>query len=391
LKKILDTALKILKWTGIVIGSLIVILLIVRFTGTAINRITPDGGINEEVYIDVNGQKQWLGIYGEDKNNPVMLYLHGGPGNSTSYADWAIMRKLAKDYTVVSWDQRDCGKTWLKDPKGTPVTSELMRKDLKVVVDYLLEHLNKEKLTFLGMSWGTYYDCDFALAYPEKTECIINLSQCVDEKVSALAVREYYLEKTKNDPEYHALAEKYEPLIFDNMTDKQKQDFESWQNAAPEQRKKMEESNSELKSFLERTKEQTLIVTRLSEKYMFPEEDVFAESDINLAGAVFFNPYYSIGELIGILNYDADKDFNMKQKNFFDEFSLKDKKTYSVPIYVMQGDKDDIGGVAEKYIGSITAPDKDFRYISGGHMSTILQSEKLSEFVHNISEKLKRL
>ncbi len=173
MKKILDTALKILKWTGIVIGSLIVILLIVRFTGTAINRITPDGGINEEVYIDVNGQKQWLGIYGEDKNNPVMLYLHGGPGNSTSYADWAIMRKLAKDYTVVSWDQRDCGKTWLKDPKGTPVTSELMRKDLKVVVDYLLEHLNKEKLTFLGMSWGTYYDCDFALAYPEKTECII--------------------------------------------------------------------------------------------------------------------------------------------------------------------------------------------------------------------------
>ena len=143
-----------------------------------------------------------------------MLYLHGGPGFSTSYADWAITRKLADDYTVVSWDQRDCAKTWINDPKGTEITPEVMREDLVVMVDFLLDYFDTDKITFLGMSWGTYYGCDYALTYPDKVECIINLSQCVDEKESALAVKQYLLEQTENNPEDHKLAEEYDPLFF---------------------------------------------------------------------------------------------------------------------------------------------------------------------------------
>lgn len=52
-------------------------------------------------------------------------------------------------------------------------------------------------------------------------------------------------------------------------------------------------------------------------------------------------------------------------------------------------DENDIGGCMKQYFDSITAPDKDFRYIDGTHMSTMLHSEELVKFVHEIADKQK--
>ena len=101
MKKPLKKRLKILKWIGIVLLGIIIILLIVRFIGKMYYNRTPQGGINESMYIDVNGQQQWLSIYGEDRNNPVLLNLHGGPGDSSSLFDYRILRSdldAAADY-----------------------------------------------------------------------------------------------------------------------------------------------------------------------------------------------------------------------------------------------------------------------------------------------------
>ena len=71
--------LKILKGLAFIILILIVGFFVVRAIGKAIYNQTPEGGINESMYVDINGTKQWINIYGEDVNNPVLLYLHGGP------------------------------------------------------------------------------------------------------------------------------------------------------------------------------------------------------------------------------------------------------------------------------------------------------------------------
>lgn len=205
--------LKILKWIGIIILALIVILLIVRFIGKMIYNRTPDGGINETMYIDVNGQEQWINIYGEDRDNPVMLYLHGGPGNATSFGDWIILRKLAKDYTVVNWDQRDSGKTLIHDPKDTEITSELMRSDIDIVADYVLDYMGKEKLTILGMSWGTMYGGDYALRHPEKTECVIELSLVdviIKQRTIIKAMREY----ASGSKDFRSIVDEYGYDVF---------------------------------------------------------------------------------------------------------------------------------------------------------------------------------
>ena len=55
--------LTILKWTGIVLAGLVLLFFVVRFTGQRINARTPQGGINESLYVDINGSKQWINIY----------------------------------------------------------------------------------------------------------------------------------------------------------------------------------------------------------------------------------------------------------------------------------------------------------------------------------------
>jgi len=389
MKKVLKKILKVLIWILIVIAALAVLLLAVRFVGKKINSRTPKNGINENMYIDVNGQQQWISIYGENKDNPIMLYLHGGPGYSTSYADWAITRKLAGDYTVISWDQRDCAKTWIKDPKKEIVTADMMRSDLEVVVDHILEYLDKDSLTFLGISWGTYYGCDYAYNHPDKVDCIINLSQVVDNELGWLGEKEDLLKKTENDPENHKLAEEYDPLLFYNLTEEQLADFDAFQKAAPEERPQILENNAWLKEFMQKMSRQVQVKTALNEKYGVPEEGL-STSDMNLVASVFFNPYYSLSELVTVLSYEDKNCFTIeRQKDFYTSYSLKDKTVYEMPFYVMQGDIDDPNDVVKNYMESITAPDKEYHSVEGGHMSTLLKSERLAAFVHEIAEKNK--
>ena len=125
-----------LKILGVVLAVLIAAVLLAHIIGRAVNSRTPDGGINESMYVDINGTKQWISIYGEDMDNPVLLYLHGGPGSSTSDIDYAFTRKWADVYTVVTWDQRNCGKSYNKEYDGTVLTRDMFVEDGKEVTEW---------------------------------------------------------------------------------------------------------------------------------------------------------------------------------------------------------------------------------------------------------------
>ena len=65
---------RIIKWIAILILALLAVFFLVRSFGKAIYIHTRAGGIYESMYIDVNGTRQWISIYGEDIDNPVLLY-----------------------------------------------------------------------------------------------------------------------------------------------------------------------------------------------------------------------------------------------------------------------------------------------------------------------------
>lgn len=171
------TILKALKWIAISILALLVIFFGVRAIGKSIYSKTPDGGIHESMYIDVNGTKQWINIYGEDIDNPVLLYLHGGPGSATSEFDYVFTRKWADVYTVVTWDQRNCGKSYDVEQNDIVLTKELFMTDGKEVTEFLLDYLSKDKITVLGHSWGSIYGANLVLEYPQYYECFIGTGQ----------------------------------------------------------------------------------------------------------------------------------------------------------------------------------------------------------------------
>lgn len=173
MKKVWARLLKIVKNSLLLIMAAILIFSVVRFIGQQLNSRTPEGGVNESMYVEINGTKQWISIYGEDRNNPVLLYLHGGPGTSTSAYDYAFTRKWADVYTVVTWDQRNCGKSYEKSQNDTELTYGLMMSDGLAMTKYLTDFLDKEKITVLGHSWGNYYGCNLVLAYPEYYDCYI--------------------------------------------------------------------------------------------------------------------------------------------------------------------------------------------------------------------------
>src|SRR6266446_1283995 len=119
--------------------------------------ITTPNGIDEARYVEVGGLQQWITIRGEDRNNPVLLFLHGGPGDATNPWGYAGFRSWLKHFTVVQWDQRGAGRTLGKNgPSLAPtITIDRMAQEGIELTELLRKTLQKEKIVLVGHSWGS--------------------------------------------------------------------------------------------------------------------------------------------------------------------------------------------------------------------------------------------
>lgn len=144
-------------------------------------------GVDEAAYVEINGQQQYITIRGRKKDAPVILYLHGGPGAPDSMMTYRFSNKLIDDYTVVCWDQRGCGRTYLKndDKENTTVTPDQVIEDIDALVDYLSNRFNQEKIIIMGHSYGSVLGSRFAYEHPEKTAAFIGVGQFVSFESSA--------------------------------------------------------------------------------------------------------------------------------------------------------------------------------------------------------------
>jgi pimeloyl-ACP methyl ester carboxylesterase len=98
--------------------------------------------IDTAAAVDIGGIKQWITIKGTKNNNPVLLFLHGGPGNSAmGYAD-KFTGELQKHFVVVLWDQRESGKTAELNTSEKNLSVALMEDDAIQVVNYLRERFS---------------------------------------------------------------------------------------------------------------------------------------------------------------------------------------------------------------------------------------------------------
>lgn len=155
-------------------------------------------GIDEASFVRIGGIDQWVQIRGDDRNNPVLLILNGGPGFSTISAT-PLFRKWEKHFTVVMWDQRGEGRTFLKSGAGGSgeMTIERMTADGNEVSEYLRQHLKKEKIIALGFSWGSILGIGMVQRRPELFYAYVGTGQVTDERAMMRASYPLLLEKLR--------------------------------------------------------------------------------------------------------------------------------------------------------------------------------------------------
>lgn len=163
-------------------------------------KIVSPNGVQELQSVEVNGCIQWLSIRGRDRRNPVLLYIHGGPGSPTMPESWTFQSPWEDFFTVVQWDQRGAGKTYASnDPAAIAptMTADQMISDTEYIVRHLLERLDQRKLFVLGHSWGSYLGLELARRHPDWLYAYIGTGQMVDTQRSEAQGYEFALQQAR--------------------------------------------------------------------------------------------------------------------------------------------------------------------------------------------------
>ena len=137
-------------------------------------------GIVEERFVKIGGIDQWISIRGEDRNNPVLLLIHGGPGSCYSIFT-PHMREWEQHFTIVQWDQRGAGRTLTRmgwRGCGT-ISMKQLTRDAIEVAEYLRAHLHKDRVFLLASSIGSTFGVQVALSRPDMFYAYIGTDQNV--------------------------------------------------------------------------------------------------------------------------------------------------------------------------------------------------------------------
>ncbi|MGL9730067.1 alpha/beta fold hydrolase [Enterococcus sp. DIV0756] len=142
-------------------------------------------GIDSIEKIPINGINQIIHVRGEKKDNPVLLYLHGGPGFTDMPVSYLYQKEWEKHFTIVQWDQRLSGKTYMSNKsdqsfKQIEDSINLRIKDVIELTEYLLDRFEKEKIVLMGHSWGTVLGTYTIKAKPDIFSVFISVSQLVN-------------------------------------------------------------------------------------------------------------------------------------------------------------------------------------------------------------------
>lgn len=152
--------------------------------------ITAPNGIDEATYVEIGGIEQWITIRGKDRNNPVLLFLHGGPGDATNPWGYAAFRSWLRYFTVVQWDQRGAGRTFGRNgaASASSITPDRMVQDGVELSEFLKKRLHKDKIVLVGHSWGSVLGFCMAKARPELFYAFVGTGQVAAEFSRSSAV-----------------------------------------------------------------------------------------------------------------------------------------------------------------------------------------------------------
>lgn len=116
-------------------------------------------------HITLDGITMHVETYGDD-TNPVVIVLHGGPGNDFKYL--LDLKPLSDNYFLIFYDQRGTGLS----PRipGDEISLENFIKDLANLADH---YGRGEQVNIIGHSWGGMLASAFIAKHPEKVNKLV--------------------------------------------------------------------------------------------------------------------------------------------------------------------------------------------------------------------------
>jgi len=173
-------------------------------------KVVADHGVERLEKVRIGGIDQWVSIRGSDRRNPVLLMLHGGPGWVSMPTSWYFQRGWEEYFTVVQWDQRGAGKTYVaNDPAqvAPTMTRERMVADALEMVAWLRQAFGKDKVFVLGHSWGSYLGLEVAQRRPEWLHAYIGVGQISNAPESERRGWAWTLQQARQDGNAEAIRE----------------------------------------------------------------------------------------------------------------------------------------------------------------------------------------
>lgn len=167
--------------------------------------------------IELGGVDQSILIRGSDTSNPIVLFLHGGPGMPMMYLSHSFQHEIEKEFITVQWDRRGAGKSYNKHIDTLSITDEQYYSDALELIDKLKVQFDKEKIFLVGHSWGTYLGSILAHKNPEIFYAYISIGQIVNTEKAHVLQRQFIENKANqlNRPEAIEDIEKYGSDVYE--------------------------------------------------------------------------------------------------------------------------------------------------------------------------------
>ena len=145
-------------------------------------------GVEEEMdiatieSIEVNKSKQWIFVRGQDLERPLLLFLHGGPGSTSTAHIRKFLPELEQRFVVIHWDQRGAGKSFTAGRNRKHFTTEQMINDVGELTRLMLQRFGRDKIYLMGASWGTYLGVEAISRWPEYYYAYLGAGQIVNQE-----------------------------------------------------------------------------------------------------------------------------------------------------------------------------------------------------------------
>jgi len=173
-----------------------------------LTRIVAPAGIQASYKTAIGGIDQWLFVRGQDKANPIILFVHGGPASPVTPTAWQFQRPIEEYFTVVDWDQRGAGLTFRDNPQDKVADTLKVARyvdDTIEVAEHLRKKYGKAKVILMAHSWGTVPALGAALKRPDLFYGYVGIGQVISTRENERISFDYALAQAKAHGNQEAL------------------------------------------------------------------------------------------------------------------------------------------------------------------------------------------